>query len=375
MTLKSDCRHFPGDRPCTFNKLDGTMCDNCSHYSTFKQRILIIKLDATGDVLRTTSLLPAIREKYPDAHISWITRKNASGIFANNPDVNRVIAFEDTDSVLTALAESFDILYHPDASKASGRLAAAVKAGEKYGFGVNQEGIIFPFTENAVEWYEMGAFDSKKKANKKSYQQIIHEICHLEFKGGRIQIHLSGKEKEFAASFRKQHNLDRYKRIIGFNTGAGDRWELKQWRFDGYVELLAELSKIKDLGILLYGGPEEAERNNKLATLFPNVTDTGAHNSLREFFALVELADVFVSGDTLALHAATALQKKIVCLFGPTSYNEIYDYGLIKKLYPDMECLVCYKMRCDFVPNCMDLISTKDILSSLKNTDPIFRGI
>ena len=69
MILKPDCRHFPGDRPCVYNKTEGVMCDVCSHYSVAATRILIIKLDAVGDVLRTTSILHGLREKYPNSGI------------------------------------------------------------------------------------------------------------------------------------------------------------------------------------------------------------------------------------------------------------------------------------------------------------------
>jgi heptosyltransferase-2 len=47
-----------------------------------------------------------------------------------------------------------------------------------------------------------------------------------------------------------------------------------------------------------------------------------------------------------------------VVLFGPTSAAEIDMYGLGEKVIPDMNCLACYKPTCDFVPNCMDLITT-----------------
>ena len=109
---------------------------------------------------------------------------------------------------------------------------------------------------------------------------------------------------------------------------------------------------------MLYGGNEEKETNQNFIVEFSNVIDTGSSNSLREFFALTDLSDIMVTGDIMALHAATALKKKVICLFGPTSSNEIEDYGRIKKVTPDMDCLVCYKQDCDFVPNCMDLIST-----------------
>jgi heptosyltransferase-2 len=45
-------------------------------------------------------------------------------------------------------------------------------------------------------------------------------------------------------------------------------------------------------------------------------------------------------------------------LFGPTSAVEIEMYGLGEKVVPHMDCLSCYKPTCDFVPNCMELITT-----------------
>ena len=69
-------------------------------------------------------------------------------------------------------------------------------------------------------------------------------------------------------------------------------------------------------------------------------------------------AHVVVTGDTLAMHLALAQGKRTVVLFGPTSAAEIELYGLGEKVVPEMECLSCYKTSCDFVPNCMDLIST-----------------
>jgi ADP-heptose:LPS heptosyltransferase len=67
----------------------------------------------------------------------------------------------------------------------------------------------------------------------------------------------------------------------------------------------------------------------------------------------------------MALHVATALRKKVVCLFGPTSANEIEDYGRIIKIQPEMSCLVCYKMDCDFMPHCMGSISSDMVMRAI----------
>ena len=55
--VKFDCRHFKGHIPCKPNKNFGVMCDNCDYYDKIEQKILILKLGAAGDVIRTTPLL------------------------------------------------------------------------------------------------------------------------------------------------------------------------------------------------------------------------------------------------------------------------------------------------------------------------------
>jgi len=46
--------------------------------------ILIIKLGAIGDVLRTTAILPGLREKYPDSLVTWVTKADSFDILKNN---------------------------------------------------------------------------------------------------------------------------------------------------------------------------------------------------------------------------------------------------------------------------------------------------
>ena len=374
MILKTDCKHFPGDKPCKPNKLENKKCDDCEYYSPIKFKILVIKLDAVGDVLRTTSILHALKLKYPDSHITWLTKNSAKEIFLNNNLVDKVLTFESFDLVSRINTEVFDLLIHPDASSVSSSLATITKAKVKKGFVLNHLGQVIPVDKDAVEWLEMGAFDEFKKKNKKTYQQIIHEIAGLNFDMGEIIINLTADELAFKKQFYITHNLKKYKTIIGLNTGASKRWQLKQWRFDGFKELISKLQRNKDIGILLFGGEDEVDRNNELIKLFPTLVDTGSNNSLRQFFSLMDIPDIILTGDTLALHTATALKKKVICFFGPTSSAEIEDYGRVKKISPDMDCLVCYKPECDFKPNCMDLISSDmiynvitDEIKNLKN--------
>ena len=359
--LKYDCLYFPGDRPCKPHKETGVTCDECDQYKSIEQKIIIIKLDALGDVLRTTSILHALKKKNPGSFISWFTRKNSKDLFINNDLVNEVLIYEDMSSTMRMEIEEYDIVINLDPSANCAAIASVAKGKTKYGFGLDSKGKVYPFNKEAEEWFKMGAFDNLKKQNKKSYQQIIHEICNLEYEKGEILIELTENEHKFENNFIKEKNLDRFEFIIGINAGASDRWQFKKWRLEGYAELIDLLSKKYNCGILLFGGKDEIETNSVLMKVSKNVINTGENNSLREFFSLVDITDLFVTGDTLALHTASALKKKVVCLFGPTSHTEIEDYERITKVIPELDCLVCYKNTCDFRPNCMEMISSETV--------------
>src|SRR6187455_2222543 len=90
--LAKDCRHWRSDRPCVFHKLEGLECV-CQHYEPVRERILIVKLDAMGDVLRSTCVLPGLRERHAAASIDWITRPESVPLFRENPLVDRVIPY------------------------------------------------------------------------------------------------------------------------------------------------------------------------------------------------------------------------------------------------------------------------------------------
>jgi len=362
--LKPDCRHFPGDRPCVFNKKDGVTCDRCPHYETAASRILIVKLDAVGDVLRTTCILHGLHETYPGCEITWITRAGALPLFENNGMVHRVFAYESTEAVLRVIAEEFDLVINLDAAPDSAVLASGVKGKQKLGYGLDPRGHVYPFNREAEHWLEMGAFDQVKKQNTRSYQDLMLAMCRLTTAHKEIVLRLTDRELAFAAEFAGRHRINPNKPVIGMNTGASGRWQYKQWTLEGYEALVQELLARTDATILLYGGPLERERNDRLRSIHPmRVLDTGTSNTLRQFFALVTLSDLFVTGDTLALHVATALGKKVVAYFGPTSGAEIDSYGgQIVKVQSDLDCLVCYKPRCDFDPNCMSSIAPEKML-------------
>ncbi|TAK55021.1 MAG: glycosyltransferase family 9 protein [Bacteroidetes bacterium] len=368
MLLKQDCRHFPGDRPCTYHKETGVHCPECEHYEVADRHILIIKLDAIGDVLRTTSILPGLREKYPKAHITWVTLNSATAIFHQNKLVDAPVAYESPETLPLLSVKKFDLVINLDSSPKSSALTSFVHAKEKLGFGLNEQGKVFCLNKEAEPWFEMGAFDDIKKKNVKTYQQLMLEICRLQTKNFEIILSLSMNELERTKQFREGLRLPPTAFVIGMNTGASERWEMKKWTLEGYKGLIQKIVSETEHVIVLYGGKQEYERNLELQQVNPQrVHIANTENSLREFFSLLSASDIVITGDTLALHAATALQKRVIAIFGPTSIAEIETYGRVRKVVSDvMECQCYYRPVCTETTNCMNTISTERIYAILQ---------
>jgi heptosyltransferase-2 len=329
----------------------------CEHYEPIEERLLIIKLDAMGDVLRSTALLPALAYVHPRAAISWLTRAESVPLLKHNPYISEVLELG-AEALVHLQTRTFDRVINLDAGKTSAALASAARSPRKDGFTLDETGVVRPTNDAAREWFEAGLFDDIKRQGGRTYQDQMSRILGVAGSPHRYVLQLTDIEVHLAREHLESLGLTFQRALVGLNTGAGGRWPLKQWREDGYVELVERLAIAMDVDFVLLGGPGERERHERLkAASKVAIRDAGCDNTVRHFAGIVKHCDVVVTGDTLAMHISLALGRRTVVMFGPTSAPEIELYDLGEKVIPAMDCLGCYKTSCDFVPNCMDLIS------------------
>lgn len=318
-------------------------------------RILIIKLGALGDVVRTLAVLPAIKKKFPDSEITWITKQNAIQYIENNPYIKKAGALPYNPGK----NEKFDIIYNFDVEDEATALVQKISAGKKFGF-YSQEG--FPSAFNlAGEYYLNTMFDDElKKNNKKTYQQMMFEAAELDWHDQASEIFLTKQDKEYAQEFLKNSKINS-KGIIGIHMGAGPRWPSKAWSISKVKEFIIKC-KQKGYEILLFGGPEEI---NKLEPLVSDlkkqnisILRNNPRNTQKEFASLVDLCKAIVCSDSLALHVSLALKKPTIGLFFCTSANEVEGYGLLRKIISPM--------LSDFFPEKMDQYS-EELVNSISS--------
>ncbi len=369
--IKADCRFFPLDRPCRFHKEEGVHCGGCGRYQPVvqpvqknKTRILIVKLGAMGDVLRTTFLLPGLKERYPGAVITWIVSPVSVPILEGNPYIGAIWP-QDNRIYERLLGSSFDVVVNMDLSPESMTLATMAMARKRVGFSLDGRRRVVCSNRFAREWLLMSAADDVKRANTRTYQYWMARIAGLTRNDYPIFTPLVPEAEARARRFAREHHLKG--RVVGINPGAGKRWRLKKWTDEGYRELISRLAAEKTQALLL-GGPEEKEVIAKLVRQSRGAAiSAGTNNPLPDFFALVNLCDVLITGDTLALHAALGLGKRVAAVFGPTSAPEIELYGRGTKVVSPASCICCYRQECDVSPDCMRQITTDMVWNAYKS--------
>ena len=290
--------------------------------------ILIIKLGALGDVLRTTSLLRVLK-----GDIFWVTEKSAVPLLP--ADKLKIIEIDETEALSNLF---FDLILCLDDDYEAASLATILKKKMLIGSYIDDNNSL-TYTDSSREWFDMGLIsrlgkekaDTIKKANKKTYQEIIFRMCGKKF-----------NEEEYLLNQnllkpRKQES----RTIIGIEARAGDRWPMKQW------------NKWQELASTLESDGCEIRFFRKRQKIADYVQD-------------INECDLVICGDTLAMHIALFLKKRIVAIFICTSPSEIYDYGRMVKITSPFLEKVFY--RRDYISEAVDAISVETVYQAARDS-------
>jgi heptosyltransferase-2 len=286
--------------------------------------ILIIKLDASGDVLRTTSLLEGLDKIHPGPkHVTWVTKKKNVPILTFCPKIDDIYEDEFLHSVRK---KQFDFAVNFDEDLGACDLLYNVDAKNKFGF-TNSQYKYAPVNSLSEYAYQMSKDDDLKfRKNKKTYQQIIFEMCGIEWSGEKYGFKYPTASK---GSY------------VALNTEVGVKWPTKQWT--GWQDLKISMDKEYI--------PWQSQKK---------------YNTLEEYFEWIDNSKIVISSDSFGMHLAAAMNKPCIAFFGPTSHVEIEPYDKIDKVYVnDLSCSPCYKKVCPYNLECMNEIKSDVILSKV----------
>ena len=319
-------------------------------------KILIVKLGALGDVLRTTPLLTAFQKTYPDAQVTWLVDPANSDVLKGNPLIHRLVPY--SEKAVAALGSGhFDAAVNLDKEPEALSAIAAVNATRKMGFGKSSDGRVIPLDASSEYAVRLGIDDELKfRLNRKTYQEISFEQVGLKFKGEEYLFEPDTVSAARAtASLRTQGYGTAFvgRPVIGINTGSGRRFAGKRLPTSSLVTLANLFLDRMGATVFLLGGEDEIERNREIQKMISRpVINTGSH-PIGVFAAIVRECDAVISGDTTAMHVAIAVKVPVVAYFASTCASEIELYGRGQKVVSAIECAPCYKRVCPIDEQCM----------------------
>lgn len=300
------------------------------------EKVLIIKLGysetlvgevshttSLGDVLRSTVLLPL----FADAHVTWLVDEKAISLLKGNPSIDRILPY-DLTTVLQLKAERFDTIINLEKVAGVCALADSLSAWRRYGFRFDPEtGEASPY-DGSRRALELCQSHEDKVANVKYWEEILFEMVGSKWNG---EIPTLGYKPASKTEF-----------DVGFNHQVGKKWPTKGWPVDDWKEL-ERLSKGKY-----------------------TVSWQEGLDSIEDYIEWINSIRVLVTNDSLGLHIAHALGKKIVALFGPTIANEVYIKDGEKLLPdPEPECMPCLSNVCVLERSCLNDIQPASVLRAI----------
>ena len=362
LQLHLDCRFFRGEKPCRF----GRLCEGCPRYAPMGTRILVVKLDAIGDVARTTAILPALRGRYDPVHVTWLVAPAAEELLAGNPSIDVLLPY--TAELMARLhVERFDVVLSLDKTARATAAAMAVTPPRKLGFGLSAAGTVFPLNPGAEYAFLLGLSDDLKfRRNTRTYQDIIFACCELRFEGEDYCLPLADDVRARAQRFWAEAHVAESETVIGLNCGGGAAFANKMWEAEQCLEFIRALRQVTRARVALFGAERERCTIEAVKASLPDeVVDTGTDNGLRQFQALLARCEVVVTGDSLGMHLALAEKRRVVILFGPTCAAEIETYGRGEKIVTPLSCAPCYRPSCRNSPTCLEAIDIREVVAAV----------
>ena len=300
-------------------------------------KILIISLAGIGDTVLATPLVRELRANFPEAQIDALVRwAGAKDVLRHSPHLNTIHqqdllgeSYGKALGFLSALRKvSYDISIntHPQSRIHYRAIARFIGAKKRISHIYESWSLLDRFLVNQTmpQDYQQHTVDNNLRLL--SLMDKTPKVAKHD-----LQIFLSPADLEWAESFLASHNLENRKRL-GLHVGSGrtKNLALKRWPLQRYIELIGCLRKAwPDLGILLFGGPDEEEDLQQIKATHPSpLVLRVPSQTLRQAAALMQRCSAFLSVDTVHMHLAAAVKTpRQVVIEAPTLNKTNEPYG------------------------------------------------
>ena len=323
------------------------------------KRILVIRPDLIGDLVMSLTVVRALKRTYPEAEIDLLATPGSAQVIGHDSDLTEVIAYDpnrwrrpralfqpgnwrEARALLIRLrARHYDL-----AISVHGEWAAilAVLSGAPRRIGFGKESYPGLMTDNvAGQHWQPG--------------DHLHEVdyCLQLARAAGVSIvpadriprlSVDPEAREAVKTLLLQAGMNPTKPLIAChvssNNGQSKRWPLPYWG-----TLIDRLIRTDGLNVVLTGAPDDLPLIEEvLRRTHEKPINLAGKTSLPQLAALLQHADLLITGDSGPMHIAAAVGTPLIAIHGPT------DPALSGPISPkatilrsDIWCSPCYTAK------------------------------
>ncbi|MCL5674180.1 MAG: glycosyltransferase family 9 protein [Candidatus Omnitrophica bacterium] len=323
-----------------------------------RQKILVIKTGALGDMVLASVSFIAIRENYKNSGVYLLTDEKFKDVVGACPVFEKVYflkghILKDVKTLLNIRREKPCITFDIQGNFISNFFSFVSGGKERIGFYSNLPGKIFLTKSvkrknilNPVD----GQFPLLKKAGIKNFSS-------------NMKVWISEKKREDFRSFIKTQSFDTNKKWIVIHPVSSEGWFTKRWPKDYFAELSDILIK-KGYQIIFIGSKDGCnyieEIIKKMKTEPVNLC---GKTDFARLVLLLEKSEILITTDSGPMHIGAASGTKVLGIFGPTDPGKHCPPG-VEYIYKKSWCGPCYKKVCDDL-RCMKEITVDQVLNKV----------
>jgi len=356
------------------------------------RRILVIRLDPIGDLVLSLTVVHTLKRAYPEATIDLLATPTSAKVITIDPHLAGVILYDpnlwrrpgaliksknwrDLRRLLAALhARHYDLAISLYGSWAA-TLAVLSGAKRRVGYGAES----FPgFMTDSVPGRHWEAGDHLHEVD---YCLKLAQAAGATVTPADRVPHLTVDPRAQAevAQMLAEEGIQSGKLLIACHVcssnGQSKRWPIPYW-----TALLDRLIREQGAQIVLTGAPNDLPLIERVTNhMQEHAVNLAQKTSLAQLAALLQRANLLITGDSGPMHIASAVGTPLIAVHGPTDPAQSGPVSLNATiLHSDIWCSPCYNARTPadcrfFTTQCMKNIRPQQVyeavLSKLQLSD------
>jgi len=336
-------------------------------------KIIVRATNWIGDAVLNLPAIHQLWRMFPDAEITVFARPWVSDIFKYNPDINKIISFDEKKNTLDYLKlifqlrkEKYDLaILFPNAFNA-GIFAYTIGAKKRIGYNTDKRGIFL--TDKIEQTPEI-----LKVHQVEYYMNIIKHLGNVDTEC-IFNIKITAEEKNHIQNRLRTFDINPEMFLIGINPGAV-YGSAKRWYPDRFAQVIDYLYEKYNARFVLMGSEKDksiASEILKYIKIIEPLREKVILNwvgktTLRELIALISCMRAFITNDSGAMHIAAALNIPMIAIFGSTDWITTAPYSknhiIVRK---DTSCAPCLLRECPEDHECMEKIYVEDVVNAFE---------